>query len=359
MNILHLQTELNITCGVTKTIYLLSQKLDINYKQFILTLGGDGINRFDSSPSPVLNLNISRKSVSNTIRIFINLYIFCRKHKIDIVHSHHRYFDYLSYIISLILSVKTVCSVQSKVTGYSFFSYKSNILIAVSQSIKNHLRNNFNIDEKRISIVNNFIDPNEIKISLVKNELKTRLNISPSNFIIGFIGRISAKEKGIDLLLDAFYRFIQSNNNTFLLIVGKGPDEDFVKRYIEKYELKALIIPPQQSIYDYYNVCDLIILPSKIDPFPLTMLEAGIMKKPFIGSNIDGIAELIEENVDGLLFESGNVEDLKKKILELSIDREKGRMLGENLYKKVISDYTADQIIPKYKQIYNQLIDNN
>ena len=54
------------------------------------------------------------------------------------------------------------------------------------------------------------------------------------------------------------------------------------------------LLSSKENIYDYYNIMDLVVLPSRIEPFGIVVIEAGMMNKPFIGSNVDGIAEIIE-----------------------------------------------------------------
>jgi len=356
LNILHLQNYLDITCGVSKTIYLIVKNTSSQFQHFVACLGGDGLSRFNSINTKPAILKDHKKSLLGFIIHYLKLYSFCKKNKINIIHSHHRYFDLLAFILSPFLKVKTVTSVQSKVFGRKLSSYKSDILIACSKTIKNHLLNHYRINEDRIKIIYNMVDTNEKNIIIPKDELLNQLKISTNCFIIGFIGRLCIKEKGIDILLEAIKNLSKDYPNIYLLMIGDGEDKVFVNDFFQKKNIHGNIIPPQIQIFDYYNLLDVLILPSRIEPFGIVVLEAGLMKKTFIGSRVDGIAELIEDNVNGLLFNSGDVEDLTIKIEELYNDREKGERLAENLYKKIMSKYTADQIIPKYYQIYNQLI---
>ena len=80
------------------------------------------------------------------------------------------------------------------------------------------------------------------------------------------------------------------------------------------------------------------------------------MSCPFIGSNIDGIPELITNEENGLLFESGNVEELKDQIVRIYNDRKFGEKLAENLNIKVLDSFTVDKIIPQYEKLYSELL---
>ena len=121
------------------------------------------------------------------------------------------------------------------------------------------------------------------------------------------------------------------------------------KKFCELNKSSVSLLSSKENIFDYYNLMDLVVLPSRIDPFPLVMLETGLMNRPFIGSNVDGIAELIEHEKDGLLFESGNVDDLKNQILRIFNNRLLADTLAKNLNKKVLESYTVEKIIPQYE----------
>ena len=74
---------------------------------------------------------------------------------------------------------------------------------------------------------------------------------------------------------------------------------------------------------------------------------------------MDGIPELIENEKDGLLFESGNVEELSKCILRIINDSKLAGDLSENLYKKVSENFLSSRMIEKYETEYKKLIGIN
>ena len=140
------------------------------------------------------------------------------------------------------------------------------------------------------------------------------------------------------------------------MLIGDGANNQEVKSFCDLHKTNTTFLTSKENIFDYYNLIDLIVLPSKVDPFPLTMLEAGFMSCPFIGSNIDGIPELITNEENGLLFESGNVEELKDQIVRIYNDRKFGEKLAENLNIKVLDSFTVDKIIPQYEKLYSELL---
>ena len=104
-------------------------------------------------------------------------------------------------------------------------------------------------------------------------------------------------------MLKAFKLIQKEIAFTYLIIIGEGEEKDFYLNYIEKNELKCKIFDPTDNITEFYKTIDILVLPSRVHPFPLVMLEAGLFEEIFIGSKVDGIAEFIDDGYDGFLFD--------------------------------------------------------
>jgi len=357
IKILHLYPEINITCGISKSIYSIVNNTNDTYENYVFCLGGDGIDKYKKAKINTLVYPVNKRSLFKSLKLFFKLFYFVRKKNIDIIHSHHRYFDLIAFIISILISIRTITSVRSKVHNKIHFSYKAQILIACSNAIKKHLIEYFKIDQKKIKVIYNFIDPRGVSVTIQKSDLKKELGIDDMSTIIGFVGRFSIREKGVDNLLESFKKLNISNSaNTVLLLIGDGEDKKYINDFINTKNRNVLVLPPKENIFDYYNIIDIVVLPSRVEPFGNVTIEAGLMKKAFIGSNVDGIAEVIENNVNGLLVEAGKPDELAKAIEYLLDNESVAKELGENLYKKVISEFNAEKIIPQYEALYNDIV---
>ena len=352
MNILHLNPELNITCGVSKSIYYICKELKSEANHSIICFGGDAIDNFLREGLRVIVIRKPSSILSYTFLVF-SLIKLIHFHKIDIIHSHHRIFDSLSFIIQFFVKVKTVTSVHSKVIGKKMFSYKADKLIAVSKTISNHLITYYHKPESKIKLINNFVSEGNL---LKNNEVKFHRKNQSKKTIILFVGRLSL-EKGVDILLEAIkiIREKFSNENFLLQMIGNGPLKEYCSNFIHKYQLPASIIEPTNKIEPYYRQADIVVLPSRVDPFPSVMLEAGLFQKPFIGSNIDGMAELIRNEETGILCEPENANKLAEAIQKFIENEKFARTLAKNLHFIVKKSYTADNILPKYEKLYLEL----
>ncbi len=103
----------------------------------------------------------------------------------------------------------------------------------------------------------------------------------------------------------------------------------------------------------------MVILPSRIEPFPFVMIESGSNKRAFVGGNTGGIKEFINDGEDGFLIDPRNANELAEKIIYLLNNIHTTEQLGENLYKKVKDQCDYNKYFSKVEEIYNSLIESN
>jgi glycosyltransferase involved in cell wall biosynthesis len=141
-------------------------------------------------------------------------------------------------------------------------------------------------------------------------------------------------------------------------MIGEGDDKNYIDNFIAKHHINAITLPPKENIFDYYDIIDIVVLPSRVEPFGIVAIEAGIMKKPLIASDADGLKEIIDNGKSGILVETGNIGSLTDSLRILMAKPELRNRLGEELYNKVVNNFTSNEIIPLYKQTYQQLMKN-
>ena len=122
--------------------------------------------------------------------------------------------------------------------------------------------------------------------------------------------------KGLDLLIKAF-NFVGDAYPGYLKIVGYLSDEDrkLVDQMINgntKIQIQAPVF--YQAAQEFIHHCDFFVLPSRTEAMGRVLIESMAHKKAVIGSSADGIPTYVKDNEYGLIFESGNWEDLAEKL---------------------------------------------
>lgn len=358
MNILHLSPNFDYSCGVSKHVFdilnFYSDDPNVNLK--FITNGGDALSKlFDIGIKPYI-INF-KQGITNVLFFSSNLFElhkYCIQNNIDIIHTHHRYPELLSVILSKKLKLKTITTAHSIVEGYKQFSFKSDKIIAVSNTVKSMIIRNYNVLDSRITLLYNCL-PNmkNLKFGVNRKSIE-ELGIKESEFVILFLGRLN-KIKGIDILVNAFRKIKPAYPNIKLILLGEILDDTY-KEINVKSDEDIIRFIARNDIKLFLELCNIVILPSREDPFPYVMLEAGIAHKPFIGSSTGGIAEFIEDGVNGFLFEAGNADDLAEKIEFVINNPEKAKSAAEELHKKVKKHCNCEEYFAELTNIYNELL---
>jgi phosphatidylinositol alpha-1,6-mannosyltransferase len=163
------------------------------------------------------------------------------------------------------------------------------------------------------------------------------------------VGALSIR-KGHRQVLDALNIMRQSNQDLEYWIIGKGEQEAELRSYVQLLELDKFVhfwgFVPREKLPQYYNGADIFILasndhdPTQVEGFGIVLAEANLMKKPVIGSIETGMEDIIINGYNGFLLDTKNSKKLANTIKSLLADKQKARLLGENGYKHVKSNFT-------------------
>jgi glycosyltransferase involved in cell wall biosynthesis len=143
---------------------------------------------------------------------------------------------------------------------------------------------------------------------------------------------------------------------------NKGKEwRNYLEKLAEELKIKDKIIftgyLPTEKLYSAYKRADLFVLPSIIEGFGLTVIEAWLYEKCAIVSNNAGVAELISEDVNGLTFHPQNINDLYEKMLYAYLHSDFREDCGKNAKRSAKSCYISNTE-PKIKDIINKVMDN-
>ena len=141
-----------------------------------------------------------------------------------------------------------------------------------------------------------------------------------SDLSIRYAGRLD-NSKGIDILIDAFAKVAPQFPNAKLEMVGIGFEMEMYKKRIVELGLKEQVVfhgrLPYEQMYDFMSKAYCLLVPSRLDNFPTVVLEAMATGTTVIASKAGGLPEMIEDGKTGLLFDTGNVDDLADKLQTL------------------------------------------
>ena len=170
------------------------------------------------------------------------------------------------------------------------------------------------------------------------------------NFFV-LVGRLSV-EKGIDIVLKAL-----AIKKFKLIVIGDGPLKDHVMSSVDSNpDVNYLGFCAKDVIIHYLKRCRALLLPSVCyEGFPISLLESFATGTPAIVSRLGSLAEIVQDNQNGLHFDPGNPEDLAAKISMLESEPELANRLGANARETYLNNYTPEKNYHKLMHIYMQV----
>jgi glycosyltransferase involved in cell wall biosynthesis len=196
-------------------------------------------------------------------------------------------------------------------------------ILAVSNYTRDRLIQEQNIEPSKISLLPNTFDPHRFQIGSKPTHLLERYGLKPDQSIILTVNRLSLKEsyKGYDKILEALPQIRQVFPDVHYIIVGKGDDRPRLEQLIQKLHLQDCVtlagFVPDAELCDYYNLCDVFAMPSKLEGFGIVYLEALACGKPTLGGNQDGAIDALCNGELGALVEPNNVESIAQTLIQI------------------------------------------
>jgi glycosyltransferase involved in cell wall biosynthesis len=170
---------------------------------------------------------------------------------------------------------------------------------AVSATLKKEVMQLYNVPDWKCDVVPNGIVPRQYHAEVSAAEVKQAYGIHPSDPLILFIGRL-AYQKGPDLLIAAIKTVCQEHREAKLIVAGEGDMRQVLVERARDLPVNFVGYIPDSEYIRLLNACDLVVIPSRNEPFGLVLLEAWSAEKGVVASNVGGLSENIDSFVDGV-----------------------------------------------------------
>jgi glycosyltransferase involved in cell wall biosynthesis len=191
------------------------------------------------------------------------------------------------------------------------------------------------------------------------NELRARLNIQATDFVLGKIARLF-ELKGHDDLLDVTPELVKRIPNLKLLFVGNG---EWRERLEEKARALGIagnivftgLVPPSE-VPRYVGIMDALVHLSRREGLPRALPQALAASKPVIAYDCDGAREICFENETGFLIKPGDLSTLAKRIVQLAADEQLRRDFGARGQNYVVANFSVEHMVRQIADLYSRLL---
>lgn len=276
----------------------------------------------------------------------------------------------LKSIIKLTSSIRSMLSLLLKRIPMFLYHYLSkdlisihrfNLIIAVSNELRDNLRYGYFLSKNRISVIYNGIDLDLFQPSNEnRSKIREKYEIQKDDKVLLVLGRIE-KQKGMHLAILAMPEILQKYPNIKLLVVGTGSYLDSLKELVINMSISDLVIfcgqISHEITYLYYCASDIFINPTMcIEAFSLVTIEAMACGVPIVSTNLGAIKSIIENEKTGLLLSHTTANDIAKNVIRILSDQKLSDFISLNAQKSAKERFNEEKMAEQTIKDFQEMI---
>ncbi len=361
----------NMEFGVGERVFLqLDSAILDNFKVFVAASPGgrfeEGLSGLGIRLIPVdMRQRPSFKPISELVRII-------KEKKITLVHSQGGRADFFARVAGKMARVPYIVStVAMPVEGYDVGRWRKAVyifldrlteryvdrFIVVSEVLKETLIKGHKIPPHKVVRIYNGIEIGRYRHDATYADLRKEWGVPSHVPLIGAIGRL-VWQKGLTHLLQAMPLVFQEYPDTRLILVGDGPLQEDLRDQVRDLGIEASVffVGFRIDIPAVLAALDLLVVPSVLEGFPMTTLEAMAMAKPIVATDINGIREEIHNGKTGILMPPADPQALAEGIKQMLKDRTQAKNLGTEARKHVEEMFDIKQQVALHEEVYEELL---
>lgn len=359
--------------GSERLVHTLSSRLDRSrFSPSIAWFQGDSaLDEFKSLGVPLYHIPKLKRIDFSVIKALGEL---IRDNAIDIVNPQHFMPMVYSYYGSKITNSKRLVYTLHSKWEIEMLPFRWKIaartilknsdgIIGVNGSITGYAQKFFRIPGSKAFTILNGVDIDAYSKSDKRGYIRSRLGIKDNEKAIGMVANLK-KVKNHSMLLNAFNALLKEYKDIKLLLIGEGYDNDpentepEIKEFIKQRGLSDTVslLGYRDDVADILNGLDIFCLTSYKEGLPISMIEAMAAGLPLVGTDVDGIRDVVIPERNGLLVKIDDVDGLKNTLYNLLKDEHLRKKMGLESKRMTSETYSLDACIKHYEDLFTGLV---
>ena len=241
------------------------------------------------------------------------------------------------------------------ITRYSI--QESDGVTSISQYLKDKTLDDFGVT-REIAVVPNFVNCNvytPITDEAVRAQARKRL-AAPDEAILMHLSNFRPVKRVVDVV--KVFAQVARAMPAQLVLVGDGPDRSTAEWLAHDLGIHGRIhfMGKQERVNELLPLADLMLMPSELESFGLAALEAMACKVPAIATRVGGVPELIDDDVNGLLYSVGDVDGMAEGAIGLLKDRDRLQAMRDEARRTAQKKFCSTLVLPQYVKYYEQVL---
>ncbi|HSS99041.1 MAG TPA: glycosyltransferase family 4 protein [Terriglobales bacterium] len=282
-----------------------------------------------------------------------------KQRRIEHIHVHHGYFaSWIAMTASYLLGISYSMTLHGSdlLLHHAFLDLKlqnCKFCLTISEFNRQHIRSHYpEIDAEKIRVQRMGVDA---LVNLTETQKKKR----DSQLVMLSVGRLHAV-KNHSFLIRACNELKSRGVNFICLIAGEGPERPHLEKLIADFDLGGRIQllghVSRSTLETYYTTCDLVVLTSRSEGIPLTLMEGMAHGRTVLAPAITGIPELVVDGVTGFLYCPGSVDDFTAKIETICSSRMSLRTIRHRARRHVLENFNRATNLAEFAELFPALV---
>ncbi len=358
MNIVQILPELNEGGVERGTVELARELVKKGFKSIVISHGGKLAKQLEKDGSLHVDMDVCSKNPLSIFGRVSALKATLKKLNPDVIHVRSRIPAWLTYFANKNLNIPIVSTVHgfNSVSFYSKIMTKADEIICVSGAIKEYIKEHYNSEEKKITVIPRGIDlnkfnPENIDEDFISN-FKNKHDLN-DKFIISSVGRIT-QLKDLETFIKATSIVQKKLPNTIGLIVGgvRADKEKYfqsLKDLIKSLHVEVIFTGSTHNVTEIYALSNVVVSTSKKpESFGRSVAEAIALNTPVIATNHGGVLDIIQENRNGYFVEIGDEKEFANKII-------RAKNLSFDGFNYIKENFSLKQMVEKTIKVYEKI----
>jgi len=302
-----------------------------------------------------------------------------RENGYAIVHSHNRREDLFAASAARATGVPAVTTIHDRINmdqqgrrvrNLSAWVYNGVLrrsfakIIAVSEATRLDVIEQTRVDDSKVVHVVNGVDLARLERALPPDAARERLDLPADAQLIGIIARVrggNIGKKGHRYLFEAFGRITERFSRARLVVVGEDEAaRAFLGRLAQDAGItdRVTFLDYRADVVEVASAFDVLAVPSLFEGLPRALMDAMLLGKCVVASAVDGIAEIVEDGVNGLLAPPADAQALADALEKALADATLRERLGDAAQDTIRNRYSASMMAAGTADVYDALLGN-
>jgi N-acetyl-alpha-D-glucosaminyl L-malate synthase BshA len=290
-----------------------------------------------------------------------------REHRLDVFHVHYA----IPHAITGFLAqemlgadaprlITTLHGTDITLVGQdrSFFEItkfgieRSQGVTAVSEFLKRMTVDEFEV-RNPIEAIPNFVD---LSLYAPRAHRDRSAVAHPGDKVLLHVSNFRPVKRVLDVV--RIFERVHQEVPAVLLMAGEGPERASAQALARRLGLhdRVRFMGRQDHIEDILSMADVFLLPSELESFGLSALEAMASGVPVVGSDAGGLPEVVRHAETGFLLPVGDIEGMAARAVEILKDEEHQRCLGQAGRRRAAALFSADRVVTQYEKYYERIL---